>query len=218
MSDDPRSDDRYDGADGPREITAVGDGGRPDRARDATEGSVPERRAARDRRSLELCEQRGAEPRGPCERAEPANRRRSRERTGSGSARESPARQRPTLSTDGAYALLWGVIALAAAVLSFDGSIDPVPGLAGIAGAVGVYAVARDLLRGRPPASLEYLWMGTPALLGAGVATLDGRFLAAGGLGVVALATLVEGYGWFGAGDDGEGGGTGGNGEGEEGA
>jgi hypothetical protein len=118
--------------------------------------------------------------------------------------REHGIRERPTLSSDGAYALLWGVIALLAAALSFDGSVDPVAGLAVLAGAVGLYATARDLLRGRPPASLEYLWMGTPALLGAVVAALDGRLLAAGGLGVVALATLVEGYGWFGAGATGE--------------
>ena len=118
--------------------------------------------------------------------------------------RERVVRERPTISSDGAYVLLWGVVALVAAALSFDGSVDPVAGLAGLAGAVGLYAAARDLLRGRPPASLEYLWMGTPALLGAGVAAFDGRLLAAGGLGVVALATLVEGYGWFGAGDDGE--------------
>jgi hypothetical protein len=122
--------------------------------------------------------------------------------------RERGVRERPTLSSDGAYALLWGVIALLAAALSFDGSVDPVAGLAVLAGAVGLYAAARDLLHGRPPASLEYLWMGTPALLAAGIAAFDGRFLAAGGLGVVALATLVEGYGWFGAGGDGENGGT----------
>ena len=119
-------------------------------------------------------------------------------------AREDDDRERPTLSSDGAYALLWGVVAIVAAALSFDGSVDPVAGLAGVTGAVGFYTAARDLLRGRPPASLEYLWMGTPALLGAGIAAFDGRLLAAGGLGVVALATLVEGYGWFGAGDDGE--------------
>ena len=99
-------------------------------------------------------------------------------------ARERDGRDRPTLSS--------------------DGSIDPVVGLAAIAGVVGGYAAARDLLRGRPTAGLEYLWMGTPALLAAGIAALDGRLLTAGGLGAVALATLVEGYGWFGAGDEGE--------------
>jgi hypothetical protein len=120
---------------------------------------------------------------------------------GERSAREPDPRVRPTLSTDGAYALLWGVVALVAAALAFDGSLA-VAGLAGVAGGVGLYAAGNDLLRGRSPASLEYLWMGTPALLGAGVSALDGRLLAAGGLGVVAAATLVEGYGWFGAGDD----------------
>jgi len=114
-------------------------------------------------------------------------------------------RARPTLSGDGAYALLWGVVALAAAALSFDGSLGAVVVLAGFAGTVGLYAAARDLLRGRPPATLEYLWLGTPALLGAGTAALEGHLLPAGGLGVVALATLVEGYGRFGAGDDGNG-------------
>ncbi|MEF8843554.1 MAG: hypothetical protein V5A62_18335, partial [Haloarculaceae archaeon] len=113
---------------------------------------------------------------------------------------------------DGAYALLWGVVALAAAALAFDGSADPLVGLAGFAGGVGLYAAVRDL-SGRPPRTLEYLWMGTPALLGAGVAALSGRLLVAGGLGVVALATLVEGYGWFGAGDDGENGNEDGDGE-----
>jgi hypothetical protein len=113
------------------------------------------------------------------------------------------SRSRPTLSGDGAYALLWGVVALAAAALAFDGSADPLVGLAGFAGSVGLYAAARDL-SGRPPTTLEYLWMGTPALLGAGIAALSGRLLVAGGLGVVALATLVEGYGWFGAGENGE--------------
>jgi len=132
---------------------------------------------------------------GPADGAPPA---------GDGTTDREPAgRPRPTLSGDGAYALLWGVVALAAAALAFDGSADPLVGLAGVAGGVGLYAAVRDL-SGRPPAGLEYLWMGTPALLAAGVAALDGRLLTAGGLGVVALATLVEGYGWFGAGDDGE--------------
>ena len=117
---------------------------------------------------------------------------------------ERSDRTRSTLSSDGAYALLWGVVALAAALLSFDGSVGAVVVLAAFAGAVGLYAAARDL-RGRPPTSLEYLWMGTPALLAAGIAALSGRFVVAGGLGVVALATLVEGYGWFGAGKDDEG-------------
>jgi hypothetical protein len=115
---------------------------------------------------------------------------------------EDTSHSRPTVSSDGAYALLWGVVALLAAALSFDGSVDLVVGLAGFTGAVGGYAVVRDLRHGRPPSTLEFLWMGTPALLGAGVAALGGRYLAAGGLGVVALATLVEGYGWFGAGTD----------------
>ena len=119
--------------------------------------------------------------------------------------REGPARTRPTISADGAYVLLWSVIALAAAGFSFDGSLGPVAALAGVAGVLGTYAAARDLLGGRPPASLDYLWIGTPALVAAGVAALDGRFLAAGGLGAVALAMLVEGYGWFGAGEDDEG-------------
>ena len=126
-----------------------------------------------------------------------------------GDDRPPAVRGRPTVSADGAYALLWGVVALAAAALSFDGSVGVVVALAGLAGAVGLYAAARDLLRGRPPTNLEYLWMGTPALLGAGVAALDGRLLPAGGLAVVALATLVEGYGPFGTGagtDDGTGG------------
>jgi hypothetical protein len=128
---------------------------------------------------------------------------------GGAGARERAVRGRPTVSADGAYALLWGVVALAAAALSFDGSVGVVVALAGVAGAVGLYAAARDFLRGRPPTNLEYLWMGTPALLGAGVAALDGRLLPAGGLAVVALATLVEGYGPFGTGagtDDGTGG------------
>jgi uncharacterized membrane protein YgdD (TMEM256/DUF423 family) len=120
---------------------------------------------------------------------------------------ERAGRTRPTLSSDGAYALFWGVIALVAALLSFDGSVGAVAVLAGVAGAVGLYAAARDLLRGRPPTSLEYLWMGTPALLAAGIAALSDRLVIAGGLGVVALATLIEGYGWFGAGGDGADGG-----------
>ena len=113
------------------------------------------------------------------------------------------SRARPTLSTDGAYALLWSAVALAAAFLSFDGSLGAVLVLAGVAGGVGLYAAARDL-RDHPPTSLEYLWIGTPALLAAGVASRSGRFVVAAGLGVVALATLVEGYGWSGAGADDE--------------
>ena len=124
------------------------------------------------------------------------------ERPGGGRA----DRTRPTLSSDGTYVLLWGVIALIAAVLSFDGAVGAVVVLAGGAGVVGLYAAAHDL-RGHPPTSLEYLWMGTPALLAAGIASLSGRFVVAGGLGVVALATLIEGYGWFGAGTNEEGGG-----------
>jgi len=130
---------------------------------------------------------------GPADGAQPA---------GDGTTdREPPGRSRPTLSGDGAYALLWGVVALAAAALVFDGSADPLVGLAGFAGGVGLYAAVRDL-SGQPPTTLEYLWMGTPALLGAGLAAFSDRLLVAGGLGVVALATLVEGYGWFGAGTD----------------
>ena len=125
---------------------------------------------------------------------------------GERSGGERADRTRPTLTSDGAYALFWGVIALVAALLSFDGSVGAVVVLAGVAGAVGLYAAARDLLRGRPPTSLEYLWMGTPALRAAGIASLSDRFVIAGGLGVVALATLIEGYGWFGAGANEEGG------------
>jgi len=63
--------------------------GHAEREAAATEGSeASEGRAARDRRSLGPCEQRGAKPRGPCERAEPAKGRRSREQTGSGATRE----------------------------------------------------------------------------------------------------------------------------------
>ncbi|PSQ10366.1 initiation factor 2B [Halobacteriales archaeon QS_5_70_15] len=63
--------------------------GHAEREAAAIEGSeASEGRPARDRRSLGPCEQRGAKPRGPCERAEPAKGRRSREQTGSGATRE----------------------------------------------------------------------------------------------------------------------------------
>jgi hypothetical protein len=94
------------------------------------------------------------------------------------------------LSAPGTFTLIWGVSALALLAIDTVDGVGAVEAFAAAAGAVGLLAVFTDLLFDRRPGATVFLFMGVPALLGAGLAGFEGTLLTAAGLGVVGVATL----------------------------
>ena len=99
------------------------------------------------------------------------------------------------LSAPGTFTLVWGVSALAVAAIDAADGVGPVEGFAAVAGLVALVAVAADLLFDRRPGTTVFLFVGVPALLGAGLAGFEGTLLTAVGLAVVGIATLGRVYG-----------------------
>jgi hypothetical protein len=99
------------------------------------------------------------------------------------------------LSAPGTFTLVWGLSALALAAIDAADGIGAVEGFAAVAGLVGLAAVALDMFADRRPGTTVFLFMGVPALLGAGLAGFDSKLLSAAGLAVVGIATLGRVYG-----------------------
>jgi hypothetical protein len=99
------------------------------------------------------------------------------------------------LSAPGTFTLVWGLSALALAAIDAADGLGAVEAFAAVAGVVGLLAVLADLLFDRRPGTTVFLLMGVPALLGAGLAGVEGTLLSAAGLAVVGVATLGRVYG-----------------------
>lgn len=99
------------------------------------------------------------------------------------------------LSAPGTFTLVWGLSALALAAIDAADGLGLVEAFAGAAGAVALVAVLADLAFDRQPGTTVFLFVGVPALLGAGLAGFQGTLLTAVGLGVVGIATLGRVYG-----------------------
>ena len=99
------------------------------------------------------------------------------------------------LSAPGTFVLVWGLSALALVAVDAADGVGAVEGFAAVAGVVALLAVAADLVLDRRPGTTVFLFVGVPALLGAGLAGFEGTLLTAAGLGVVGIATLGRVYG-----------------------
>jgi hypothetical protein len=96
------------------------------------------------------------------------------------------------LSAPGTFTLVWGLSALALAAIDAADGVGTVAAFATVAGLVAVLA---DFAFDRRPGTTVFLFVGVPALLGAGLAGFEGRLLSAVGLAVVGVAMLGRVYG-----------------------
>ncbi|MFC7229371.1 hypothetical protein N0B31_18370 [Salinirubellus salinus] len=99
------------------------------------------------------------------------------------------------LSAPGTFTLVWGLSALALAAIDAADGVGTVAAFATVAGLVAVLAVLADFAFDRRPGTTVFLFVGVPALLGAGLAGFEGRLLSAVGLAVVGVAMLGRVYG-----------------------